>query len=239
MRREVMMARPVCAAVGVGPGNGSAFARKFAREGYAVALLARSHDVVGTLEPELEGARAYVCDATDAQSIASTFGRIEQDLGLVSVLIYNAGSGDWSNVEETDPADFEAAWRINALGCLLCSQRVIPGMKTAENPSIVMIGATASLRGNADFTSFASAKAAQRSLAQSMARHLDPQGIHVAYVIVDGVVDLARTRKAMPDKPDEFFMNPDHIADAVFHLSAQKRSAWTFELDLRPFGEKW
>jgi NAD(P)-dependent dehydrogenase (short-subunit alcohol dehydrogenase family) len=113
---------------------------------------------------------------------------------------------------------------------------VIPGMKKLDGAGIVIIGATASLKGNAGFTSFAAAKAAQRSLAQSMARHLGPQGIHVAYLIIDGMIDLP---KAMPDRPEEFFMNPAHIAESVFHLTAQKRSAWTFELDLRPFGEKW
>jgi NAD(P)-dependent dehydrogenase (short-subunit alcohol dehydrogenase family) len=231
--------KPVCAVVGVGAGNGSAFSRRFAREGYAVALLARSRTTTENLESELEHARAYACDATDARSINATFAGIERDLGTVNVLIYNAGSGDWSNIEHTNPAAFEAAWRINALGCLLCARRVIPGMKKLQNPSIVIIGATASLKGNAGFTSFASAKAAQRSLVQSMARHLDPQGIHVAYVIIDGVVALPRTRKAMPDKPDDFFMNPDHIADTVFYLTTQQRSAWTFELDLRPFAEKW
>jgi NADP-dependent 3-hydroxy acid dehydrogenase YdfG len=225
--------------MGVGPGNGAAFARQFSREGYAVALLARSENMIRALEAELQDAKAYACDATDAQSIENVFGWIEQDLGAVDTLIYNAGSGDWSNVEETDPGAFEAAWRLNALGCLLCAQRVIPGMKKSKSANIVVIGATASLKGNAGFTSFASAKAAQRSLAQSMARHLDPQGIHVAYVIIDGVIDLPRTRKAMPDKSEDFFMNPDHIAEAVFYLTTQQRSAWTFELDLRPFGETW
>jgi NAD(P)-dependent dehydrogenase (short-subunit alcohol dehydrogenase family) len=233
------MTKPACAIVGVGLGIGRAFARRFAREGYAVALLARSREVTEALESELEDAKAYECDATDEQSIEEVFRQVERDFGLVSVLIYNAGSGDWSNVEETTPEAFEAAWRINALGCLLCAQQVIPGMKKVESPSMVIIGATASLKGNAGFTSFASAKAAQRSLAQSMARHLGPQGIHVAYVIIDGLIDIPRTREAMADKPDEFFLNPDHIADTVFHLTAQKRSAWTFELDLRPFVEKW
>ncbi len=233
------VAKPVCAVIGVGPGNGSAFARRFAREGYSVALLARSRTTTKNLESELEDARAYACDATDAQSIETAFADIERNLGPVNVLIYNAGFGEWSNVEQTDPGAFEAAWRINALGCLLCARRVIPGMKGIQNPSIVIIGATASLKGNAGFTSFASAKAAQRSLAQSMARHLDPQGIHVSYVIIDGVIALPRTRTAMPDKPDGFFMNPDHIADAVFYLTTQKRSAWTFELDVRPFAERW
>lgn len=233
------MNKPVCAVVGVGPGNGAAFARKFAQAGYAIALLARTRAYTAGLTSELQDARAYVCDATDARAVEATFASIERELGSVRVLIYNAGSGDWSNVEATDPAAFEAAWRINALGCLLCAQRVIPGMKKLDGAGIVIIGATASLKGNAGFTSFAAAKAAQRSLAQSMARHLGPQGIHVAYLIIDGMIDLPRTRKAMPDRPDEFFMNPAHIAESVFHLTAQKRSAWTFELDLRPFGEKW
>lgn len=233
------MKKPVCAIVGVGPGNGAAFARRFAREGYALALLARSQATTEDLAVELQGAKAYTIDSTDAQSIEAAFAGIEGDLGPVSVLIYNAGSGDWSDVEHTDPAAFEAAWRVNALGCLLCTQRVVPGMKKLASSSIVIIGATASLKGSAGFTSFASAKAAQRSLAQSMARHLDPQGIHVAYVIIDGVIDLPRTRATMANKPHEFFMNPDHIADSVFHLTAQQRSAWTFELDLRPFVEKW
>ncbi|HKF95342.1 MAG TPA: SDR family NAD(P)-dependent oxidoreductase [Gammaproteobacteria bacterium] len=233
------MTKPVCAIVGVGPGNGAAFARRFAREGYMVALLARSCSTTEALESELHDSKAYACDAIDAQSIDAAFAGIERDFGPISVLIYNAGSGDCSNVEQTDPAAFEAAWRINALGCLLCSQRVIPGMGKIKESNIVIIGATASLKGNAGFTSFASAKAAQRSLAQSMARHLDPQGIHVGYVIIDGVIDLPRTRQAMSNRSDEFFMNPNHIADAVHYLTTQQRSAWTFELDLRPFGEKW
>ena len=133
----------------------------------------------------------------------------------------------------------ESSWRTNTLGLLVASQQVIPPMKARASGSIVVIGATASLRGGANSTAFASAKSAQRSLAQSMARRLGPTGIHVSYVIVDGIIDLERTRAARPDIPDEYYLQPDDIAQSVYDLTCQHRSAWTFELDLRPFGEKW
>lgn len=233
------MSKPVCAVVGVGPGNGSAIARRFAAQGYAVALLARHGDRLADLERELDGARAYSCDATDAGQVKETFARIEREMGPVNVLVHNAGSGHFKNFDDTTPADFEADWKINALGLLLTGQAVVPQMRRQGCGAIVVIGATASLTGNAGFAPFAAAKSAQRSLAQSMARHLDPEGIHVAYVIIDAVVDLPRTREMMPDKPDDFFAKPEHIAETVWFLSQQPKSAWTFELDLRPFGEKW
>lgn len=233
------MSKPVCAVVGVGPGNGSAIARRFAAQGYAVALLARHGDRLADLERELDGARAYSCDATDAGQVKETFARIEREMGPVNVLVHNAGSGHFKNFDDTTPADFEADWKINALGLLLTGQAVVPQMRRQGCGAIVVIGATASLTGNAGFAPFAAAKSAQRSLAQSMARHLDPEGIHVAYVIIDAVVDMPRTRKMMPDKPDDFFAKPEHIAETVWFLSQQPKSAWTFELDLRPYGEKW
>ena len=233
------MSKPVCVIAGVGSGNGTAFAKRFASQGYAVALLARSEDTIKALEGQLNGAKAYSCDLTQEADINTVFGRIRKDLGPVTTLIYNAGGGHFKNIDITTVDDFTSDWQINALGCLLAAKQVIPGMREAGHGNIVVIGATASLTGNAGFTPFASAKAAQRSLAQSMARHLGPQGIHVSYVIIDGVIDLTRTRKAMPDKLDEFFLNPDDIAESVFYLTTQQRSAWTFELDLRPFGEKW
>ncbi len=233
------MAKPVCVVVGVGPGNGAAFARKFAAAGLQTALLARNQVYLDELCSSVEGSRPYRCDVRDPNQIIDAFTRIKEDMGPVQALIYNAGAGQFSNVEETSVEAFENAWRVNALGCLVASQQVIPDMVQAGRGNIVVIGATASLKGSAGFAPFASAKASQRSLAQSMARHLGPKKIHVSYVILDGIVDLARTRQAMPDKPDEFFMQPDDIAQAVFYLTEQPGSAWTFELDLRPFAEKW
>jgi len=233
------MSKSVCVVVGVGPGNGAAFARKFASEGYDIALLARNPDYLKELEGQIAGSTAFAYDVTAVEKSGETFERIKAEMGPIEVLVYNAGSGQFGSVDDTTPETFESSWRVNALGCLACAKQVIPDMRKTNTGSIVVIGATASLRGGANFAAFASAKAAQRSLAQSMARHLGPDGIHVAYVIIDGVIDLERTRKMMPDKQDDDFLQPDHIAESVFFLTRQPPSAWTFELDLRPFGEKW
>ena len=231
--------KPVCVVVGVGPGNGAAFARRFASQGYQVALVARSTEVTTTLAATLGGARAYACDVTDAAAVGRTFGSIRTDLGEVDVLVYNPGVGVWANVEDITPAEFEASWRTNVLGALLASKQVIPAMKKKKHGSIVFIGATASRRGGARTAAFAPAKAAQKSLAESMARHLWPAGIHVALVVLDGVVDTPATRKMLPDKADGFFIQPDDVAENVFMLTQQKVSAWSFEIEARPFGETW
>jgi NAD(P)-dependent dehydrogenase (short-subunit alcohol dehydrogenase family) len=230
---------PVCAVVGVGPGNGTALARRFSAEGFAVALLARKTETTSALADSLPSARAYACDVADAISVATVFAAIRRDLGEVDTLIYNAGSGVFASVEDITPADFEGSWRVNALGSLLTSQQVIPAMKKAAHGSIIFIGATASRRGNVKTAAFAPAKAAQRSLAESMARALWPAGIHVALIIVDGVVDLPRTRERMPGKPDSFFIQPDAVAAPAFALVRQSPSAWSFEVEARPFGEAW
>ena len=234
-----MTTKKVCVVVGVGPGNGAALARRFAKEGYAVALLARTTETSEPLAASLDGARAYTCDASDAGAVSREFDAIEREMGPVHTLVYNAGSGTWGTVEDIDPAAFEAAFRVNALGLLLASKKVIPQMKAQGGGNIVVIGATASRRGVARTAAFAPAKAAQKSLAESMARHLWPQNIHVSLVIVDGVVDLPRTRAMMKDKPDDFFIAPDDLADTAFHLTTQRRSAWSFEVEARPFKETW
>ncbi len=230
---------PVCAIVGIGPGNGASLARRFSEGGYAVALMARNEEFIGGLAGELPDAKAYRCDAGAAADIERCFADIRDDLGEVETLIYNAGAGIWGNVEEISAADFETCWRVGALGALLASQQVIPAMKAAGGGNIVMIGATASRRGGANFTAFAAGKAAQRSLAESMARHLWPAGIHVSLLIIDGVIDLERTRQRMPDKPDAFFLQTSDIAETVWRTTRQAPSAWSFEVEVRPFGETW
>lgn len=233
------MSKPVCVVVGVGPGNGAALARRFHREGYAVAMLARSTELTAGLARELEGARAYSCDVSDEAAVSRTFAAIAIDLGPVDVLVYNAGVGVWGTIEDVSAKDFEHAWRVNALGGFLATKQVVGPMKKAGRGTIVFIGATASRRGNVKTAAFAPAKAAQRSLAESMARHLWPAGVHVAVVILDGVVDLPRTREMLADKPDSFFISPDEVAESVLTLARQPRSVWTFELEARPFGETW
>lgn len=229
------MSRKVCAIVGIGPGNGAAFARRFDEAGYAVALMSRSTAFSEELAKELAEARAYACDASDKDAIVEAFSRAEADLGSIDTLIYNAGSGTWKNVEEITPEEFEAGWRINTLGALVASQQVIPAMKEKGAGNIVFIGATASLRGVPFTTGFAPAKAGQRILAQAMAKHLWPGGIHVSVVIIDGGI---RPPDRDPSDAGEM-LEPADIAEAVHYLTTQPPSAWTFELDLRPKKEKW
>lgn len=233
------MASGVCVITGVGPGNGAALSRRFASAGYRVAMLARSADRLRDLEKQISGARGYAVDVTEAAAVGETFARIRGELGPVDVLLHNAGSGVFGDFLQTPPEMFEESWRVNALALVLCGQEAARDMRKAGRGAIVVTGATASLRGGANFAAFAAAKAAQRSLAQSMARLLGPAGVHVAYVVVDGVIDIPRTRELFPDRGDEFFLKPEAIAETVYHLAHQDRSAWSFEVDVRPFGEKW
>lgn len=228
-------AKPVCAVVGIGPKNGAAFARRFAAEGYRIALLSRSTDFSGELAHELGDARAYACDASDPGSVAEAFSQVESDLGPVDVLIYNAGRGSWKTVDEISAEEFEMSWRVNALGALISVQQVIPAMQQRGSGSIIIVGATASLRGRPKTTGFAAAKAAQRSLAQSMAKHLAPAGIHVALLIIDGMIDT-------PDSPATKAgerLDPGDIASLAHYLTTQPRSAWSFEVEARPSQESW
>jgi len=230
---------PVCAVVGVGPGNGEAFARRFSADGYAVALMARRTDLTAKLAAELPHAASYACDAADAKSVEAAFGLIRRDLGEVDVLIFNAGSGVWGTIEEVAAEDFERAWRINALGLFLASREVIPAMRRKGKGAIIVVGATASRRGVAGTAAFAPAKMAQRALAESMARHLWPAGIHVALIVVDGGVRSAAARARYPDRAGDAFIAPEGVADIAAYLAGQERSAWSFEVEARPSAEKW
>lgn len=231
--------KKVCAVIGVGPGNGEALVRRFSKEGYQVAMLSRSGDYLEALARDISNSHAFPYDATKLEETGPTFERIAQQLGPISVLLYNAGGGVFKSAEASSPEEFEKTWRINVQGLVAATQATLGQLREHESASIIITGASAALRGRANTAPFASAKAAQRSLAQSLARQLGPERIHVGYVIIDGVVDLPRTRDMLPDKPDEFFVKPDAVADAVWMLCQQDRSAWTFELDLRPFGESW
>ena len=233
------MSRPVCAIVGIGPGNGVALARRFAAEGYATALCSRNQARIAALADELPESAPFVYDASDPDQAARVFGGIEKTLGPVDTLIYNAGGGAFLSLDDTDVDEMKRAWSVNTLGLFAATKAVLPQMRAQGHGNIMVIGATASLRGGAKSAPFASAKASQRSLAQSMARHLGPEKIHVGYVIVDGIIDIPSTRKMMPDHPDEAFLKPDAIADSVFALCRQDALGWTFELDLRPDREAW
>ena len=229
------MSKPVCAIVGIGPKNGAAFAHRFDDAGYRIALLSRSTHFSSDLARTLKDARAYVCDASDPASVTSAFARVQEQTGDTDVLIYNAGSGSWQTVEEISPEAFEQSWRVNALGALVASQRVIPAMKEKGSGNIIFVGATASLRGRPKTTGFAAAKAAQRSLAQSMAKHLGPLGIHVSLLIIDGSIASAGSVEA--DRGER--LDPQGIAELAHYLTTQPRSAWSFEVEARPSKESW
>lgn len=234
-----MSATPLAAVVGIGPGNGESLVRKFHDEGYRVAMLTRSRETLGKYERKFERARGFPCDAADRTSVENAFAEMSEALGDPDVLIYNAGAGVWGGLEEVSAEAFENTWRVNALGLLHCAKQAIGPMADRGRGALIVIGAGAAWRGRKGTLAFAQAKAAQRSTAQSLAREFNPRGVHVAYVVIDGVVDTPRTRERMSDKPDEFFLDPDDIARTVFNLAEQPPSAWSFEVDLRPFNEHW
>jgi NAD(P)-dependent dehydrogenase (short-subunit alcohol dehydrogenase family) len=231
--------RPVAVIAGAGPGNGEALARRFADAGYAIGLLARNPDSLKTLASRLPDTRGYVCDVANADSVSTAFARIRSELGSVDMLLFNAGSAVFGDFESITPEQFEDSWRVNALGGLLCAKEVVPAMVERGRGSVIFIGATASRRGGANTAAFAPAKAAQKSLAESMARKLWPKGIHVALVVVDGIVDLPGTREHFSDRQAEAFVSPAALADTVHSLTIQDRRAWSFEIEARPFLEPW
>jgi NAD(P)-dependent dehydrogenase (short-subunit alcohol dehydrogenase family) len=230
---------PICAVIGVGPGNGEALARRFSADGYAVALLARRGELTAQLANELPLARAYACDVADAGSVDVAFRRLRSDMGDVDVLVFNAGSGVWGTIEEVSPEDFERSWRVNTFGLFLTARQAIPAMRRRGQGAIIVIGATASRRGVAGTAAFAPAKMAQRGLTESMARHLWPAGIHVALIIVDGAVRSAAARARLGDRPEDALIAPSGVADIAASLVRQDRSAWSFEVEARPYAEKW
>ena len=233
------MTQPVCVVVGVGPGNGAAIAHQFSQDGYRVAVLARRQAYVEELAASLKDGKGYVCDVTDSARIREVFRQITQDLGPIETLVFNAGSGKFLSFEETTLEDLESTWQINVRGFFVAAKEVVPAMLEAGRGNIMVIGATASLRGKAKTLPFASAKSAQRIMLQSMARGLGPQGIHVGYVIVDGFVDSGAAREMSPQMQDDDFIKPANVASTVAYLCQQPRSAWTFEITVRPARENW
>lgn len=229
----------VCVVTGVGPGTGAALARRFAADGYRVAMLARDAARLEKLAAELDGAAAYPVDVADLDALRAVLARVRAELGAPSVLLHNAVAGGFGTFETVKPEALEHRFRVNVTSLLVLAQELAPAMIEAGWGAIAVTGNTSAWRGKAAFAGFAPTKAAQRILAESLARALGPKGVHVAYVVTDAVIDVPWTRKAMPDRPDDFFIQPSGIADAVHHVVHQERSAWTFELDLRPFGESW
>jgi NAD(P)-dependent dehydrogenase (short-subunit alcohol dehydrogenase family) len=234
--------RPKAAVIaGVGPGSGAAIARKLAKEGCGVGLIARSADYLDQLGSELRATKSSVAwakaDVSDANEVKNAFQQLSQAIGPIDLLVFHASAGGpfGQGVLSIDPKDFARSWAIGTLGGLLCAQAVVPDMLKKEAGAILFTGATSSVRGAS--ISFSSSKFALRGLAQSLARELWPKGIHVAHVVIDAVIGEQGTAEASLG-PDPL-LDPDAMAEAYWQLAIQDRSAWTLELDLRPFGEKF
>ena len=233
----------VAVIAGAGPGNGAAIARRLAQEGFALGLLARSGGYPGQLAAELRaaGARALECtaDLSDAGEVTQAFARIREKLGAPEVLVQNAALMARGPFLEVPPEQFENAFRVSVMGMVHCCRAVLPEMVARGRGAVIVIGATGAMRGAAGFAPFAVGKFGQRALAQALAREFGPKGVHVAHVIVDGVIETPTTRKWFPEQERGFFLQPEHIAETVWHLIGQSPSAWSHEIDLRPFGERF
>jgi NAD(P)-dependent dehydrogenase (short-subunit alcohol dehydrogenase family) len=234
-----MVEKPIALVTGVGPGTGAAIVRRFASDGFRVIALARSADLTSVLERKLPDTHAVQCDVSEEGQVRDTLADICDRFGSPSVLIHNAVRGGWGTFLEIDPKVLEANFRVNVMGLLYLTRGLAPAMIKAARGTILVTGNTSATRGNADFAGFAPTKAAQRILAESIARELGPRSIHVAYVLIDAVIDTPAMRKRFPEVSSEFFIKPSAIADELWHLNRQDRSAWSFRAELRPFGEKW
>jgi NAD(P)-dependent dehydrogenase (short-subunit alcohol dehydrogenase family) len=234
--------KPVAVVTGVGPGLGAALARRFAAT-YAVAILARSADYMKSLADEIRPGGATVlelaCDVGNLAQLTAAFRSIRDDLGEPDVLLYNAGSGSWGTVIEITPEQYEKDWRVNAYGAFVAAKEVVPAMVARGRGAILFTGATAGVKAGAKSISFGPAKFAMRGLAQSLARDLGPQGVHVAWINVDGSIDIPGARGRKPTLNDGDFLKPEAIAETYWHLAHQDPSAWTMELEVRPFKEKF
>jgi NAD(P)-dependent dehydrogenase (short-subunit alcohol dehydrogenase family) len=231
---------PVALVTGVGPGTGAAISRRFALGGYRVAMLARTRERLDALQRELPHATGYPCDVTDETQLDSVIEAVRRDLGAPKVLVHNAVGGSLGNFMEIDPKVLNSNFQVNTMALLYLARRLAPAMVEAGEGAIVVTGNTSALPGKPRFAGFAPTKAAQRILAESIARELGPKGVHVAYVVIDAVIDLEWTR-AMTSKPpgDSFFIQPSAIAEEIWHVVHQDRSAWSFNVEVRPFQETW
>ena len=197
--------------------------------------------VVNALNSTAPGAQAFACNVAKEAELDRAIAEVRQAMGDPSVVVHNAVRGTFAEgVLETDPADLEKNFRINTLSLLHLAQKLAPAMIESGGGAFVVTGNTAAHRGTPRFAGFAPTKAGQRILAQAMARDLGPKGVHVAYVTIDAMIDLEWTRAGPgKDKPDEFFIKPAAIAEEIWHVAHQDRSAWSFDVEIRPFGETW
>lgn len=244
-----MPSKPSCLIVGAGDGVGAAIARAFAREGLAVCVTRRPRHLdklealVASIRDDGGEAHAYGVDAREEAEMIALVDRIEVEVGPLEVVVFNIGANVRFPVLDTTAQVYSKVWEMAALAGFFTGREAARVMAPRGKGSILFTGATASMRGGAGFSAFAGAKAALRQLAQSLAREMGPKGLHVAHVVVDGMIDGTFARSLVPDiQPlldEDTILKPDEIAKNYVWLHNQQRSAWTFELDLRPWKETW
>lgn len=237
------MTETVAVVAGVGPGLGASVARRFADEGCSVALFARSESFVESLADELDegpgAGLAVPTDVTDPDDVTDAFERVRSAFGPVDILVNNASAGSWKGVRELSVAEFDDALDTGVRGAFVCAREAVDDMLGGDGDggTVIFTGATSAVRGREGAIGFSAAKFAARGMAESMARELGPEGVHVAHVIVDGGIRPPDADAADGDDPE--YLDPDAIADTYWHLVGQDRSAWTLELDLRPNVEEF
>jgi NADP-dependent 3-hydroxy acid dehydrogenase YdfG len=227
--------KPLAVVTGVGPGTGASVARRFAEGGYRVAMLARDPTRLAALEAEIPDSVALSCDVADPAALEAAIAQV----GAPRVVVHNAVGGAFGSFRDIDPAILQRNFDVNVMALLHLARLTTPAMVEAGEGALIVTGNTSALRGRAGFAGFAPTKAAQRILAESMARDLGPKGVHVAYLVIDAVIDVPWQRERLKDTPDDFYIQPAAIAAEVFHLAHQPRDAWSFLAEVRPFRETW
>lgn len=227
--------KPLALVTGVGPGTGAAISRRFAEGGYRVAMLARDADRLTGLQREIPDSIAVPCDVSDAAALERAIARV----GDPKVVIHNAVGGAFGTFDKIEPETLQRNFEINTMALFHLARLTAPAMVAAGEGAIIVTGNTSAQRGRPAFAGFAPTKAAQRILAESLARDLGPKGVHVAYLVIDASIDVPWQREMRPDAKDDFFISPASIAAEVHHLAHQPRDAWSFLAEVRPFHEPW
>jgi NADP-dependent 3-hydroxy acid dehydrogenase YdfG len=227
--------KPLALVTGVGPGTGASIARRFAEGGYRVAMMARDAGRLAALEAEIPDSIAVTCDVADPAALEKAVALV----GAPKVVVHNAVGGAFGGFRDIDPAILRRNFDVNVMALLHLARLTTPAMVEAGEGALIVTGNTSALRGKAAFAGFAPTKAAQRILAESMARDLGPKGVHVAYLVIDAVIDVPWQRERLKDTPDDFYIQPTAIAAEVFHLAHLPRDAWSFLAEVRPFHETW
>lgn len=231
--------RPHCLVIGVGAGTGLACVQRFVEGGYKVSMIARHAGRLQSFADENPHTNAYPADIADLPGYRAMLQRIVAERGLPKMVVYNAALATFAPYTELDIDLFERNFRVNTTGLLVTAQELAPDMVAAGGGALVVTGNTGATRGVPRFVGFSPTKASQRILAESLARELGPQGLHIAYVVIDAMIDMPMVRKRLTDKPDDFFAKPADIAGEIYHTAHQPPSTRSFLVEIRPYAEPW